>query len=61
MSQQIKIYDTNKIDGMLNGKANSSHTHSISQVTDLQKTLDSKASISDRNFIVSIKIGRAHV
>ncbi len=54
MSQQIKIYDTNKIDGMLNGKANSSHTHSISQVTDLQKTLDSKASISDRNFIVSI-------
>lgn len=36
----------NTVTNALNGKANSSHTHSISQVTDLQKTLDSKASIS---------------
>ena len=54
MTQQIKIYDTNKIDEKLNGKANSFHTHSISQVTDLQNQLNSKASISDRDFIVSI-------
>lgn len=46
MSQQIKIYDTNKIDEKLNGKTNSIHSHPISQVTNLQKTLDSKASIS---------------
>ena len=46
MSQQIKIYDTNKIDEMLNGKANSSHTHSISQVTDLQNQLNSKLDVN---------------
>lgn len=39
---------------LINGKANSSHTHPISQITNLQKTLDSKASISARDFVVSV-------
>lgn len=39
---------------LINGKADTGHTHPISQITNLQKTLDSKASISARDFIVSI-------
>ena len=34
--------DINNLQTALNGKANSSHTHSISQITNLQKSLDAK-------------------
>ena len=34
----------------LNGKANSSHSHSISNITDLQSSLDGKTNINTRDF-----------
>ena len=34
--------DINNLQTALNGKANSSHTHSISQITNLQSSLDAK-------------------
>jgi len=54
------------IDSALSGKASSSHSHSISDVTDLQTTLDGKASsshnhnISDVNNLQSSLDGKAN-
>ena len=42
------------INSALNGKANSSHTHSIANVTDLQTTLDGKASSSHTHTVSNI-------
>lgn len=38
----IKTYTTDKIDTLLGNKADSSHTHTISQVTNLQSNLNAK-------------------
>lgn len=39
-------YTKSETDSLLSGKANSTHTHTIANVTDLQTTLGSKASVS---------------
>ena len=41
----------------LDGKANSSHTHSISQITNLQSTLDGKANKNDVLKVVNLDAG----
>lgn len=46
--------DINNLQTALNGKANSSHTHSISQITNLQTSLDGKASKSHTHTISQI-------
>ena len=42
-----RYYTETEIDTTLNGKANSTHSHSISDVTNLQTSLDDKAEESD--------------
>ena len=46
--------DINNLQTALNGKANSSHTHSISQITNLQTSLDGKAPKSHTHSISQI-------
>lgn len=46
--------DINNLQTELNGKANSSHTHSISQITNLQTSLDAKAPKSHTHSISQI-------
>ena len=49
------------ITNALNEKANSSHSHSISDITDLQTTLDSKLSIESDGYVKSISIDGTRV
>lgn len=44
----------------VNGKANSSHTHSISEVTNLQSTLNAKASQADLDELEEVVSGKAN-
>lgn len=49
------------ITNALNEKANSSHSHAISDITDLQTTLDSKLSIESDGYVKSISIDGTRV
>ena len=49
------------ITNALNEKANSSHSHAISDITDLQTTLDSKLSIESNGYVKSIDISGTQV
>ena len=45
-----RYYTETEMNTKLNGKANSSHSHSISNITDLQSSLDGKTNINTRDF-----------
>lgn len=49
-SSSINPVQNKIVTNALNGKANSSHSHSISNITDLQSSLDGKTNINTRDF-----------
>lgn len=49
-SSSINPVQNKIVTNALNGKANSSHSHSISNITDLQSSLDGKTNINIRDF-----------
>lgn len=49
-SSSINPVQNKIVTNALNGKANSSHSHSISNITDLQSALDGKTNINTRDF-----------
>lgn len=51
------FYDSGEVDTLLAGKANSSHSHAISDVTSLQTTLDGKAASSHTHAASAITSG----
>ncbi len=54
---QATTYTKSEVDTALGGKANTTHTHVISDVTNLQTSLDAKANSTNPSFTGSISEG----